>query len=697
MALLEKIRVKMGIFITVLIAIALISFIIDPGTLQSAISMFSSKNDVGKMNQQGITYMEYVKKLENLKNLQQAITGTTSLDEQSQQAVEEGTWQTFLKDLVYMPAMEKAGIRLGDEEMFDMVQGRDISPVIINDAVFRGEDGQFDRSRLTMFVQNASAEPDGILGMYWNFLQENMETERLFTKYSSLLAQSNIVTPVELRKIMEDNNITSNVSFCLTPVSFARDTTITITQQEIRQYYEAHKHQYRQIATRDIEYVVFPILPSPEDIALAQANIEKVYDEFVTSDNLRLFLARNSDKPLDTYYYKKGELSSVSAALDSFAFSATRRSVLPPYKENDFFRAARIADIKQLPDSVFVHHILLQRSNKEEAAKVADSLIAILNTAPGRFQELAAEFSADKNPNALPGVLGWFDGQAYIPGMESVFEAPLEKLFTIETQYGLHLVKVTQRTRLHKKVQLAVLVKEAVAGKETYQAIYSAANNLSTQSRNLEEFNRVAMQSNLMVIPAMGITQDARTISGYEHMREMVRWAFEAKYGAVSPVISVDNKYFFVAAVNGIHEKGTATLQEKQAEIESILTLEKKMERSYQQIREELAGHTSLESWAEATGRTISTQTAIAFASMQQTDPKFAGAVSAAEEQKLYGPFKGEIGVYVFRVDERQDGAYYTENDALQSAAYYSNVQIQMVPMVLQESAKVEDNRARFF
>ncbi|HBG52964.1 MAG TPA: hypothetical protein DDW70_01940, partial [Rikenellaceae bacterium] len=158
MALLEKIRVKMGIFITVLIAIALISFIIDPGTLQSAISMFSSKNDVGKMNRQGITYMEYAKRLENLTNLQQAITGTTSLDEQSQEDVEEGAWQAFLKDLVYMPAIEKAGIRLGDEEMFDMVQGRDISPVIMSDPVFRGEDGQFDRSRLTMFVQNAGAE-----------------------------------------------------------------------------------------------------------------------------------------------------------------------------------------------------------------------------------------------------------------------------------------------------------------------------------------------------------------------------------------------------------------------------------------------------------------------------------------------------------------------------------------------------------
>lgn len=697
MALLEKIRVKMGIFITVLIAVALLSFIIDPGTLQSALSMFSSKNEVGKMNRQGITYMEYAKKLEKFTNLQKAITGGSSLDEQSQEAVEQSAWQAFLKDLVYMPAIQKAGISLGDEELFDMVQGRDISPVILNDPVFQGEDGQFDRTRLTMFVQNARTEPEGIAALYWEFLQDNMETERIFTKYSSLLSKSNIVTPVELRRQMEENNITSNVSFSLTPVSFARDTTIKVTSQEIRQYYEAHKHQYQQIATRDIEYVVFPILPSAEDFTLAQANIEKVYEEFATSDNLRQFLARNSDKALDTYYYKKGELSSVSPKLDSFAFKATMRDVLPVYKEDNFFRAARIADIKQLPDSVYVHHILLQKTNKREATALADSLIAILNRTPGRFAELAQEFSADNNPNAGPGEIGWFYQNRIVPGMESVFDAPLNKPYTLETQYGLHIVKVSERTRLHKKVQLAVLVKEAVAGKDTYQAIYSMANSLSTESKDLEEFNRVAMQNNLMIIPAMNITQDAKTISGYEHMRELVRWAFDAKYGAVSPVISVDNKYFFVAALNGIHEQGTSTLQEKQAEIESILTLEKKQEKSYRQIREELAGHTSLESWAEATGRTISTQTGLAFGSTQQTDPKFVGAVTAATEQTMYGPFKGEIGVYVFRVDERLDGAYYTENDAKQNAAYLSGVQLQMVPFVLQEIAKVEDNRARFY
>jgi len=696
MAVLEKIRVQMGIFITVLIAIALISFIIDPGTLQSAMSMFSSKNDVGEMNGQSITYMEYTKKLENLKNLQQAISGGAALDEQSQEAVEQGTWQAFLKDLVYMPAIEDAGIRLGNEELFDMVQGRDISPVIMNDALFRGEDGSFDRSRLTSFVQNATADPDGIAAMYWAFIQDNMETDRMFSKYSSLLSKSNIVTPVELRRNMEENNITSNVSFVLEPVSFARDTTITVTESEIQEYYQENKHQYEQIATRDIEYVVFPIEPSEKDILEARAAIDDVYEEFVTTQNVRQFLARNSDKPLDTYYYKEGELVSISAVLDSFAFNASMRDVLPVYKEGDFFRAARIADVKQLPDSVFVNHILLQ-NDTEEARKIADSLITVLNRDPGSFTRLAGEFSADRNPNVNPGEIGWFVQSAYIPGMESVFEAPLNKPYIAETQYGIHIVKVSERTRPHKKVQLAVLEKEAVAGRETYQTIYSRANTLSTGSEDIAAFNRVASQNNWIAVPAMGVTQDAKTISGFEHMRELVRWAFDAKQGEVSPVITVDNEYFFVAAVAGIHEEGIATLEEKRSEIESILTLEKKKDRIYNQIREELSSHTTLESWAEATGRNISKQTGIAFGSVQQTDPKFAGAVSAAPEQTLCGPVKGEVGVYVFRVDERPDGAFYTENDAMQYASYLASIQIQMVPMVLQETADVEDNRARFF
>lgn len=61
MAVLEKIRVKMGVFITAIIGLALLSFIIDAETLNSAISMFSSKYDVGEMNGKSISYQDFQK------------------------------------------------------------------------------------------------------------------------------------------------------------------------------------------------------------------------------------------------------------------------------------------------------------------------------------------------------------------------------------------------------------------------------------------------------------------------------------------------------------------------------------------------------------------------------------------------------------------------------------------------------------
>ena len=167
----------------------------------------------------------------------------------------------------------------------------------------------------------------------------------------------------------------------------------------------------------------------------------------------------------------------------------------------------------------------------------------------------------------------------------------------------------------------------------------------------------------------MGVTQDAKTISGFEHMRELVRWAFDAKQGEVSPVITVDNEYFFVAAVAGIHEEGIATLEEKRAEIESILTLEKKKTVfTIGSVRN--CHHT--QPWKvgqKLPEETSQKQTGIAFGSVQQTDPKFVGAASAAPEQTLCGPVKGEVGVYVSAWTNVRTELFYTENDAMQYAS----------------------------
>ena len=93
MAVLEKIRVRMGAFITVLIAVALLSFVIDPTTLQSAMSMFSSKYDVGEIAGEGISYQEYQQKVDHFTQVYQMTSGSTSSDEQTQELINNTAWQ----------------------------------------------------------------------------------------------------------------------------------------------------------------------------------------------------------------------------------------------------------------------------------------------------------------------------------------------------------------------------------------------------------------------------------------------------------------------------------------------------------------------------------------------------------------------------------------------------------------------------
>ncbi len=241
MAVLEKIRVRMGAFITVLIAVALLSFVIDPTTLQSAMSMFSSKYDVGEIAGEGISYQEYQQKVDHFTQVYQMTSGSTSSDEQTQELINNTAWQNEVTERVLIPAIEKAGVTLGAEELYDLTQGTNISPVLMQDASFVDENGQFSRTRVAQFVQAISQDQSGQLGMYWNYLEDNIVKSQKVEKYLSLLQHSMYMNPVELNRAIAENNVSYNVDFVVQPFGFSMDSTITVTDAEAKKYYEENK------------------------------------------------------------------------------------------------------------------------------------------------------------------------------------------------------------------------------------------------------------------------------------------------------------------------------------------------------------------------------------------------------------------------------------------------------------------------
>ena len=179
----------------------------------------------------------------------------------------------------------------------------------------------------------------------------------------------------------------------------------------------------------------------------------------------------------------------------------------------------------------------------------------------------------------------------------------------------------------------------------------------------------------------------------------MARWAFEAKEGQASNIITVNNNYFIVAALKNIHKEGYTPVSEVASQISNLLYNQKAGEKKAAEVAEKIAGLEDMAAVAEALGRTVTTKEGVAFSSLtsQGIDPKFIGAASVAEDGKVCGPVVGNVGVYVYKVTGRDAGAFFTEDDAKSRDAQMVQYSTQMVVPVMMEDAEVKDNRARFF
>ncbi len=703
MAVLEKIRVKMGVFITVLIGIALISFIVDADTLRSVTSMFSSKYDVGSMAGKSITYQDYQKRIEYYNGINQMLLGNNALSESMQERVREQAWQEFVQEYVMEPQYDKCGIGVSNDEMESLVRGQYISPVIYNDPMFVDETGQFSRTAVLGFIQNINTDRSGMRKMYWQYVEKRVHSAQMVEKYLALVGQSQFTNDLQLKSAVDGKNTLSDISYVVMPLNAMGDTSIKVSEADLKAYYRKHEKSFEQETTRDIEYVAFPIIPSEQDVKLTEEDFYKAYEEFKTTKDLKQFIAFNSDRPYDDYFYKKGELP---AKLDSFAFRATVSSVMPVDNEEYTYLSARIVEIKNLPDSVKARHILIpfQSLSKDAANKLADSLLTVLGKG-ANFAYLAQQYSADQAANRNEGDLGWFkqgDLRNVKAFEDTCFLVAKSKYFKVESPYGVHVAQVTERGAEEKKVKLAVLTKTAEPGKVTVQDLFIQANELASVSvNNYDKFVELSNEKGYIRVPAYNISEGDRTISIFENARELVRWIYEAKDHAVSGTLNLNNNsYFVVAAITEVREAGIAPFDQVRDDIEQLVRFEKQATANAQRMKE--LGAANIEAVADKLGLPIAKASGVSFGSSMVEglglEPKLAGAVAGAAENTLTGPVKGVRGVYMFSVDARETGAAYTkEDETLRTRMMYMQGRLFEFLPALEKAAKVEDWRFRYF
>ena len=347
MAVLETIRVKFGVVITALIAIALLSFIIDPTTLQNVASSMSSKYDVGEIDGKSVSYVDFQKDVEKTKGVLEPL-GFQANSEQAQSYVRDEAWKELFDKYYFIPNAESAGIYVGNQEALDLISGDNISPVIAQ--VFSDENG-FNKEAFLNCVNYCREDQSGRYKELLNYLCNTAISQQYYSKYFSLFSESNITNELGLENEITDNNNSVNAEFVMVPFGFAQDTTVVVSDSEIKEWYKAHKKMdaykslFRQKASRDIEYVVYDILPSSEDVAAANEDIAALAGDFASTDNVKSFLLANYCQ-FDEKYYKEGELKTVAPEVDEFVFNNNGQSVSPVLSHDNTFYLVRILDTK---------------------------------------------------------------------------------------------------------------------------------------------------------------------------------------------------------------------------------------------------------------------------------------------------------------------------------------------------------------
>ena len=654
MAILETIRVKFGILISVLIAVALLSFIIDPSTLQSVSSM-SSKYDVGEIDGKSISYTDFQAEIETITAISE-MNGNPVQGEEALAMVRQQAWQQFITDYLFIPSAKAAGFNVGEEEMYQLLSGEMLSGVLMQ--MFQG---QLNKEVLMQIEADVEADETGRMKLFWDNLLETVYSEQFYAKYQSLFTKSSFNNALAVAEQIKGNNTTFDVDFVVVPFGFAQDSTIVVSDKEIKDYYNANKDNFKQIASRDIEYIVIDIVPSADDVTAANNAIAAVYDEFVAAENMKTFLLSKSERQLAKRWYKEGELKTLSSEVDAFVKAGKTGDVSPIFQNGNSFYAVKIMETAQVPEQVQVKYTQAGVEGAEEALAAA-----------------GAEWISQMD------------------GFEDLMTTPKGQTVTIN---GILFQVVDTKDAVTKK-RVAILEKTAQPSDATRSACYAKANSVASKAGGkYEGFKKAVEEDGLYAHPYNRMPESASRLGSVEHAKEVTRWAFEAKVGQVSGIISIDNKYYVVATLKGIHKEGYTPVEEVAARIQPVLYQEKAAAKKTAEVAEKINGLTDLAAVAEALGTTVSSKEDVTFASFTSTglDNKFIGAASAAEVGALNGPLQGNTGVYVYVVTDRSEGAFFTEDDAALREQQMSYSALQMLLPVMMDEAQVKDNTARFY
>jgi len=707
MALIGTIR-KHSALAVILIGVAITAFIVS--------DLFTGKRgsrnsipSLGTIAGEEITVKDYNKRVEDNIEIQRSNQNKENLTAQESYDIRQNTWTQYLKEIIMGKEYDRLGLTVSTEELYDLVQGPRPHNLIMQ--YFQDPNTkQYSPQMVINFLQNLdNMKPE--VKKQWLNLEKYIKEDRLTQKYQSLVSKGYYVPEAFAAIDYANKKKNAEVRYVAVRYTSLKDEEVTLTDKDYEAYYEKNKHSYEQEPSRDIDYVIFEVLPSAEDRSSIRESVYQIYDDFRNASDYITFVNSTSDTRYDSTWYKKGQLP---VTLDSLLFSSPVGTFVPPFEENNAWQMARLMDLQARPDSMKAEHILIAYNGafkaaetitrtKEQAEKTADSILNVLNADKTKLMALAYQLSDDGSAKNNNGDLGWFaDGNMIGPFNEAVLKGNIGDLVKVETIFGYHIIKITGKKDPVAKVRAAIVSRSIDPSSKTFQDVYTQASSFAGENNTRTKFETAVTNLGLNKRSATYLREMGNTIAGIDYPREIIRWAYYEgiETGEISPVFDVGGSYV-VAVLTNIREKGIIPLEQMKENIKTFVLNEKKASIITERIK---SSGNDIYQIAREFSTKVDTNLTLTFGSRNipgfGSEFQVIGEIFSMKEGDQSGAIQGNGGVFVVILDrfyEPPQVADYKMYHDQMLTTFRSRMSGNPMFTALQKKAKIEDNRLLFF
>ena len=703
---------KHGKVLIAVVALALFAFIAEEGFRAMEQNSNANRNKVGEIDGEAISASDFEKLVDEYTEAMKFVQQRSSFTDEETTQIKDQVWQMLVNNKLVENECKKLGLTVTDEELQNIINEGN-SP-LLSQTPFIGQNGRFDKDMLKKFLadyektktQNPQmAEQYAQVYKFWTFIEKMLRTQTLQMKYQALISNALISNPISAKASFENRTNQSDILMAAVPYATINDNDVKIEEADYKAAYEKNKERFKNFAeSRDIKYIDVLVKASPAD----RASLEEEMKEYVTKlangeDATNVVRLSNSLVPYSDVFVSKHVLpGDIAGKIDSTAVGTVASTFYNA--QDNTLNCYRYIAKASIPDSVEYQSIMVMGASKDEIKTKTDSIVNAIN-AGGDIKAIA------KNYNQT-GESSWLTSRQYegqklstenVKYINAVTTLGVGSTTVVETAQGNVVVKVLNRKAFSDKYKVAAIKREVTFSKETYSKAFNNFSQFVAKNKTLKEIEANASKSGYTVLDRSDIYSSEHNVCGVGNTREIMRWLFnDAKKNDVSKLYEcgTDNDHMMLIAVTGINEAGYLPLEKVKPMLKNEILNDKKAEK----IIASLGNVKSVADAKKQKGAVSDTIKHVTFSApafvmaTSSSEPALSARVSMTAKGQFAGPVKGNAGVFVFQVLDKQKAQ--EKFDAKTEEGMLTNMAARAASRFINDlyiKAKVVDKRYMFF